>query len=129
MRERVNRFAIRLIELGVKHMERVLIQIPNWNEFICAYFGIQKAGAIPVSLIDRYRQYEINYLARLTDATHWVVAERYKKVYYPPIIEDVLRDNPQIRHVILARQEKDTPFIRITSYNVCYTKLLRFNTI
>jgi len=113
MRERVNRFAIRLIELGVKHMERVLIQIPNWNEFICAYFGIQKAGAIPVSLIDRYRQYEINYLARLTDATHWVVAERYKKVYYPPIIEDVLKDNPQIRHVILARPEKDKPFMSL----------------
>ena len=113
MRERVNRFAIRLIELGVKPTERVLLQIPNWNEFVCAYFGIQKAGAIPVSLIDRYRQYEINHLARLTDATHWVVAQRYKKVYYPPIIEDVLRDNPQIRNVILARPEREAPFMSL----------------
>jgi len=113
MRERVNRFAIRLVELGVNPLERVLLQIPNWNEFICAYFGIQKTGAIPVSLIDRYRQYETNYLAHLTGATHWVVAERYKKVYYPPIIEDVLRDNPQIRHVILARAEKDSPFMSL----------------
>ena len=110
MRARVNRFAIGLMELGVQPLERILMQVPNWSEFICAYFGVQKAGAIPVSLIDRYRQYEINYLTRITGATHWILPEKFKKVLFRPIITDVLRDNPQIRNVILVRAKDHQPF-------------------
>ena len=110
MRARVNRFAIGLMELGVQPLERILMQVPNCSEFICAYFGVQKAGAIPVSLIDRYRQYEINYLTRITGATHWILPEKFKKVLFRPIITDVLRDNPQIRNVILVRAKDHQPF-------------------
>lgn len=103
MRERINRFAISLTALGIEPLERVLVQLPNWNEFICAYFAIQKIGAIPVLLIDRYRQYEINHLLKLTGATSWIVPQRFKKVDYLPIISDVLKEHPQIAHVILVR--------------------------
>ncbi len=72
VREITNRLAISLLELGIKAMDRVLVQLPNWNEFVYSYFALQKIGAIPVLLIDRYRPYEINHLFRLTGATSWV---------------------------------------------------------
>jgi 2,3-dihydroxybenzoate-AMP ligase/mycobactin salicyl-AMP ligase len=106
VREMANRLAISLMELGVKATDRVLIQLPNWNEFVYSYFGLQKIGAIPVLLIDRYRQYEINHLFRLTGATCWIVPERYRKIDYLPIINDVLRNSPKIKHVILVRGKK-----------------------
>jgi 2,3-dihydroxybenzoate-AMP ligase/mycobactin salicyl-AMP ligase len=110
-REKTNRLAIGLMDMGIEPMERVLIQLPNWNEFVFAYFAVQKIGAVPVLLIDRYRQFEIDRLARLSGATSWIVAARYGKTDYLPIIRDVLKDHPEINHVITVRGEGDqTPF-------------------
>ncbi len=112
-REKVNRLAISFMDLGIEVLERVLVQLPNWNEFIYAYFALQKIGAIPVLLIDRYREYEINDLIRLTGATHWIVPRKYKKVDYLPIIKDVLKGNPQIKHVCLVREERPGKFLSL----------------
>ena len=103
MREKTKRLAIGFMDLGIRPKDRVLVQMPNWNEFVLAYFALQKIGAIAVLLIDRYRQYEINHLFQLTGATAWILPEKYKKINYLPIIDDVLKENPQIEHVILAR--------------------------
>ncbi|RJR35102.1 MAG: hypothetical protein C4576_25430 [Desulfobacteraceae bacterium] len=106
-KEEVDKFAIALMDLGIQPLDRVMIQLPNWNEFVIGYFGLQKIGAIPVLLIDRYRQFEIDRLASLSGATSWVVAARYGKTDYGPIIRDVVKDHPEIKHVITVRGEGD----------------------
>ncbi len=113
-REKTNKLAIGLMDLGIQPLERVLVQLPNWNEFVFAYFALQKIGAITVLLIDRYRQFEINRLISLTGATGWIVAARYEKTDYIPIIEDVLREHPQFKHVITVRGKGDQqPFLSL----------------
>src|SRR4030042_2794931 len=110
-REKTNKLAIGLMDVGVQPLERVLVQLPNWNEFVFAYFALQKIGAIPVLLIDRYRQFEINHLISLTGATHWIVAEKYKKTDYLSIVEDVVKKHPQLKNIILVRSEGHGPFL------------------
>lgn len=110
-REKTNKLAISLMDLGIQPLDRVLVQLPNWNEFVFAYFALQKIGAIPVLLIDRYRQFEINHLISLTGATSWIVAEKYKKTDYLPIVEDVVKEHPQLKNIILARSEGHGPFL------------------
>lgn len=102
-KEKVDRLALSLVDLGIKPLDRVLLQLPNWTEFVHAYFALQKIGAIVVLAIDRYRQYEINHLVKLTGATTWIVAEKFKKTDYLPLIQDVLDHQPQLRHIILVR--------------------------
>ena len=106
-REKTNKLAIGLMDLGIQPLDRVLVQLPNWNEFVFAYFALQKIGAIPVLLIDRYRQFEINHLISLTGAASWIVASRYKKTDYVPIINDVLKEHPEVKNVIAVRGEGD----------------------
>jgi len=106
-REKTNKLAIGLMDLGIQPLDRVLVQLPNWNEFVFAYFALQKTGAIPVLLIDRYRQFEINHLVTLTGATSWIVASRYRKTDYVPIINDVLKEHPEVKNVIAVRGEGD----------------------
>jgi len=84
VREKADRLAIGLIDLGIKPKDRVLLQLPNWAEFIYTYFAIQKIGAIVVLLIARYKQAEINHLCRLTGATAWIVPETYGRIDYLP---------------------------------------------
>ena len=102
-RDKVNRLAISLMNLGIEPTERVLVQLPNWNEFVTVYFALQKIGAIDVLLIDRYRAYEINHLIRLSGAATWVLPWKYRKTDYSPIIQEVLKESHQMKNVIVVR--------------------------
>jgi 2,3-dihydroxybenzoate-AMP ligase len=108
-RDKVDRLAVGLMKLGIQPLDRVMIQLPNWHEFVFAYFACQKIGAIPVMLIDRFRQHEIERLAEITGATTWIVPLRHGKVDYLPVIHDVLPRFPQIERVITVRGEADEP--------------------
>jgi 2,3-dihydroxybenzoate-AMP ligase len=39
LHEKTDRLAISLMELGIKSQDRVLLQFPNWSEFIYTYFA------------------------------------------------------------------------------------------
>jgi 2,3-dihydroxybenzoate-AMP ligase/mycobactin salicyl-AMP ligase len=108
-REKTDKLALSLMDLGIKPKDRVLLQLPNWNEFVFAFFALQKIGAITVLLIDRYRQFEINHLINISGATAWIVPAKYKKTDFVPIIEDVSREHPEMEHVITVRGEVNQP--------------------
>ena len=111
-REKTDRLALGLIGLSLKPLDRVLIQLPNWNEFVFAYFACQKIGAIPVLLIERYRPFEIDRLLKITGATSWILPKNTHKVDFQPIIRDVLNDHPEIKNVITVRGKIDRPGFR-----------------
>jgi len=108
-KEKADRLAVGLMGLGIEPLDRVFIQLPNWSEFVPAYFACQKIGAITVMLIDRFRQHEIERLADIAGAKAWIVALEYGRTEFLPIIEDVLQECPQIANVITVRGEVDRP--------------------
>lgn len=103
VREMANRLAVSLMELGIRKQDRVLLQLPNWHEFVWSYFALQKIGAIVTLLLARHGQTEIHHICRLTGATAWIVPERYRDIDYLPIIDNVSKANPDLKFVILAR--------------------------
>jgi non-ribosomal peptide synthetase component E (peptide arylation enzyme) len=107
--ERAERLAIGLMDLGIKPLDRVMIQLPNWTEFVVVYFACQKIGAITVMLIDRYRQHEVQRLAEISGAVAWVLPPRYGKTDFLPIAEEVMATCPTVRNVITVRGEVDKP--------------------
>jgi 2,3-dihydroxybenzoate-AMP ligase/mycobactin salicyl-AMP ligase len=106
-RDKTDQLALGMLKLGIKPLERVLLQLPNWNEFVYSYFALQKIGAIPVLLIERYRQFEISRLIELTGATAWIVASKYKKTDYLPIIRDIQKEHQGFQKIITVRGEKN----------------------
>ena len=113
VQEKTNKLALGFIKLGIQPLDRVLLQLPNWAEFIFSFYALQKIGAIPILLIARHRQLEINYLLQLTGANSWIVPERYHKIDYLPIIDEVLKNNSQLAHVVLVRSSQDQPFVKL----------------
>ena len=105
LRNQVDQFAMGLIRHGVKKGERILVQLPNWYEFIIAYFAIHTMGGVVVLLNSRNTQFEIDHLCKVTDAEAWIVPNRYRKIDYLPIIEEVRKANPKLKRVILAKRE------------------------
>ncbi|MCZ7382164.1 MAG: AMP-binding protein, partial [Candidatus Methanoperedens sp.] len=64
--EMVDRFASALQDLGVKKGDRVGIQLPNLPQFVIAFYGALRAGAICVSCSPLYKARELEH--QLNDA-------------------------------------------------------------
>jgi len=62
LRDLINRFAGSLNNLGVGKGDRVMIYIPNCTQWVIAFFGIQKIGAVAVPISPIYTSYEIEYM-------------------------------------------------------------------
>jgi long-chain acyl-CoA synthetase len=56
-----NQFAHDLIKLGVEKGDRVALFLPNVPQFIVAYFGILKAGAVVTAISPLHREREVQY--------------------------------------------------------------------
>jgi 2,3-dihydroxybenzoate-AMP ligase/mycobactin salicyl-AMP ligase len=87
LREWTDRAAIAFLELGIDKMDRVLLQIPNWAEFVYAYYGLHKIGAIPVMCIPRFSQREMEHFCEVTEAKAWIIPLRFEKTDYKPMIK------------------------------------------
>ena len=113
LKAKADHLALGLRELGIGHGDCVLLQLPNWSEFVYSLFAVNKAGATAVLLLPRHRQVEINYFCALTKAKAWIVPERHRNTDYTPIIKDVLKANEYLKHVITVRSKEESRFEKI----------------
>jgi len=110
LRQCVNRLAAGLLRLGIQKGDAVLLQLPNWAEFVYSYFALQKS-APRRSCSSPATASGVDHLCRLTEATAWIVPQAYRKMDYPSWIGAVREANPQLRHIISVRtQDEDANF-------------------
>lgn len=74
--EMVDRFAGRLLDAGIGDGARVVLVLPNGPEFFAAFYGSQRAGAIPVPIFPESGIERCFDLAVLCNAAAVVVAPR-----------------------------------------------------
>jgi non-ribosomal peptide synthetase component E (peptide arylation enzyme) len=111
LREQVDKLAVGLMKLGIEQKQRVLLQLPNWHEFVFSFLALQKIGAIVVVVLPRHNLIEIKHFCQLTEPVAWILPKRYRKIEYQPIIDGVLQENPRIRAIIQPRSGGDTNYI------------------
>lgn len=64
LRDLINRFATALNRLGVRKGDKVLLYISNSVQWVIAFFGIQKVGAVVVPVAPIYTSFEIEYMIK-----------------------------------------------------------------
>ena len=93
--------ALNLLDLGLKNLDRVVVQMPNVVEFVILYFGLQKIGCIPIAALPSQRYAEISQFARLSGATACVVPDRYQDFDYGQMVDRIRAENPALTHAII----------------------------
>ena len=71
----IYRFATAACGLGIKAHDRVLIYLPNSPQWLVAYLGLQKIGAVPVPISPIYPPYELTYLANHSQSKTIICAD------------------------------------------------------
>lgn len=107
----VDRMAFSLLEAGLRPGDRVLLQLPNWPEFVILYFACHKAGLIIVLLTVNHTVREILHLADLTEPKAWIAPAQYRKTDFHGRFEGVRQKYPDLK-VIAVGEEVPTGCIR-----------------
>lgn len=98
--EQVNRLAAALLDLGIRKGDKVAVDLPNWLEFVYAYFAILRIGAVIVLVNPRYRETELRHILRDSDAVAIILPVHFDQLDYLPLIQKLRPDLPDLRHVI-----------------------------
>jgi len=91
-----DRFATALSELGVKKGDKVALFLANMPQFVIAYYGVLKIGAIETAISPLYKEREVEHQLSDSEAETIVVLD----VLYP-IVRNVM-DKTKLKRVIVA---------------------------
>jgi 2,3-dihydroxybenzoate---[aryl-carrier protein] ligase len=100
--ERIERLATQFVRAGLKPLDRVVLQLHNVPEFLYAYFGLIRAGAIPVTALRAHRQTEVRHFINASAATGYVIPDVLRGFDYRAMAEEMRTACPTLRHVFVA---------------------------
>lgn len=58
----IEQIASALTQLGVSKGDRIIVSLPNWNEFLTIYFSVARIGAIIIPVNPHYTTAELTYI-------------------------------------------------------------------
>lgn len=102
MAELINRIALGFLELGLRPGDVMLMQLPNILEFCAVYEAFQKIGVIPVMAVPRHAEKEMEHFGQITSAVGWIGPPNYRKIDYLPMLENLRKKIPGLKHVIIV---------------------------
>ena len=88
--------------MGLEKGERVGIMMSNRPEFVIAFFGILKAGTIPVPINALFKEKELSYVLSNSGATGLIT-----EALYLPIFNNIRNEIPDCSRVILAEDMEE----------------------
>jgi len=92
--------ALNLLDLGLKPLDRVVIQLPNVVEFVILYFALQKISCIPIAALATHRYAEISQFVELSGATTCVIPPPHRDFDYAPMIDRIRHESPTLKFAI-----------------------------
>jgi long-chain acyl-CoA synthetase len=95
-----DQFAVALAKLGVKKGDRVAVFLPNIPQFVIAYFGILKAGAVLTAISPLHREREVEYQLSDSEAKTIIALD---SLY--PIVEKVWQKTKLKRAIVTGLEE------------------------
>ena len=107
--EKVDRFAIALLELGVRQYDRILVQLPNRYEFVVAFYAVCKVGAVPVLAVPRHEYREVSSFVSLAEPVVWIVPIRDEKREFMPLVQRILSEFKSLKYPIMLEDGEALP--------------------
>ncbi|HID56518.1 TPA: long-chain fatty acid--CoA ligase, partial [Candidatus Poribacteria bacterium] len=106
LKELTDRFAMALIELGIERGDRVALFLPNCPQYVIAFYGTLKAGAIVVPNNPLLSGKELSY--QIEDSGAKAIVTLNLKVLYPKVAQ--VKREIGVESVILSSLQRYLPF-------------------
>jgi 2,3-dihydroxybenzoate-AMP ligase len=93
--------ALNLLALGLKPLDRIVLQLPNVAEFVLLYFALQKIGAIPIAALASHRHNEASQFVCIAQAVACAYPERQGEFAFAPMVRRIQAESPCLRWPIV----------------------------
>lgn len=115
----VDQMAVHLQRIGIGKEDRVGLQLPNWWEFICLRFALHRIGAVSIPLPPDWRQREIEYILKETEAKAFFIPDFFRNFDYREMTANFRGNLPKLQYVFVIGDRK--PPNGMTSYDTLLT--------
>lgn len=99
------RVAVGLRERGVAAGDRVLVQLPNWTEFVVVAAAIARLGAVMVPVMPIYRRDEVGHVLDDAQVTAVVTPSVFREFDYLGMYEDLAKTRPDLHTIVVVRAD------------------------
>lgn len=107
--ERSTRLARVLVDVGLRPLDRVVVQLPNTSVFACLYVALQRIGAIPIMALPSHRFREVEQFVRLSGAVALASPITAKDADFTEIFRRVAAEQPSLRwHLLDGEGDAET---------------------
>ncbi len=104
-----DRLALHFLKMGLKHEDRVVVQLTNIPEFVFIYLAMQKIGVIPVMCLSQHRFTEISQIAAKAEAIGYIALSFANKFNYVELIDQVAAEMPGMKYKMIAGIDQEVP--------------------
>jgi 2,3-dihydroxybenzoate-AMP ligase len=95
--ERSWHLARALLDLGLRPLDRIIVQLPNTAVFAYLYFALQRIGAAPVLALPGHRKRELTQFAEISGARALAVAAAARGFDFTAMAADVMATQPGLQ--------------------------------
>ena len=114
--ERSEHLARVLLDLGLRPLDRIVVQLPNTAMFAIFYFALQRIGAVPVLALPGHRKREITQFAEISGARALAVPAAVRRFDFTAMAAEIMADRPDLRLCLVQGMNNgpnDARFVRL----------------
>jgi cyclohexanecarboxylate-CoA ligase len=95
-----NRCALGLVNLGVRRGDVVMVQLPNWSEFVVATLALERIGAVINPVAPIFRERELRSMLRLAAPVAAIFASQFRGWDYGAMFAQLRSESVSLRLLI-----------------------------
>ena len=121
VKEKSDRLAIRLLEIGLKRDDRVLVQLPNIVEWFVIHAALKKAGIIGLYTVLNLRHNEVEFACRETGAAGIFIIPEFGGFNFYNMIQELRPNLPDLKYIFAVDDQVPSGAVSI---NECRTSAI-----
>jgi 2,3-dihydroxybenzoate-AMP ligase len=98
---RATNLALNLLDLGIRPLDRLIVQLPNRVQFAYLYLALQRIGAIPVMTLPAHRHLEISQFIGISGAVATVTPDMHRGFDFIERVARLRKEQPTLEHAIV----------------------------
>ena len=96
-----SKFASGLLKMGIKKGDRVGLYMPNYPEWVIAFFGIARMGGVIVPMNTRYKTKEVDFIMNNSEAAGLIMTSDFLGIDYVDVLDGLRGKVPELKKIIV----------------------------
>ncbi|MCX5833725.1 MAG: class I adenylate-forming enzyme family protein [Deltaproteobacteria bacterium] len=96
-----------LVARGIQKDDIILVQLPNCWELAMLYLAITRAGGLISPVPMQWRQMELDYILKLTEATAFITVEDFHGFKHREMAEKLKTGHPRLNQIITLQEIRE----------------------